>query len=226
MSKNTNNYSRKAFQATDTNNDNFVTEKEMAEYFKKAYCGKWSDDCCKIVAQNNIKAADIDGNKKMSLGEYALAVENTQQINRADFEAKYGKEEADILFNKYNKDCDVNTITQEEVKAVDKEMDKSKGGLSGWAIAGIVIGSIVVVGLIIALIVALAKRNNKAKVANKVKVEKDDTKKKKKKKKVDIEEDEDEEEDEEEEKGNSCDKKNDEARYKTNSVKGRTKAHA
>ena len=127
---------------------------------------------------------------------------------------KYGKEEADILFNKYNKDCNCNTITREDVKAVDKEMDKSKGGLSGLAIAGIVIGGIVVVGLIIALIVALANRNNKAK-------------KKKKKKKVDIEEDEENEEEEEEEKeGNSCDKKNDEARYKTNSIKRHAKAHA
>lgn len=216
------NYSRKAFQASDVNNDSFVTEKEMADYFKKVYCGRWDDDCCKTVAKNNIKAADIDGNKKMSLGEYALAVEDTEQINRTDFEKKYGKEEADILFNRYNKDCNSNTITKDEVKAVDKEMDKSKGGLSGWAIAGIVIGGIVVVGLLIALIVALANRNNKAKAANKIKAEKEKTKKKKKKK-VDIEE---EEEEEEEKEGNCCDKKNDEARYKTNSIKRRTKARA
>ena len=133
-------YSSYGFNQVNNNGDSFVTKAEMADFVNKATLGYLSYDECKELAKDIIKTADIDGNGKMSLGEFALYGEDHQEINRIAFESKYGSEETNKLFNQYDTNKD-GKITSDEIKSVDKANDKSNG-LSTGAIIGIVIGAI------------------------------------------------------------------------------------
>lgn len=151
-------YSSESFKAMDANNDNFVTTGEIKDFLKDKTAGLLSDDVYKQQSEAYIKAADIDNNGKMSLGENALASMGfPQEIDRTAFETTYGKEEAAKLFDQYDTNKD-GKINGDEIKAVDKENNKS---LSTGAIIGIVVGAVCLVGLIVGLIVYLSRKNKK-----------------------------------------------------------------
>lgn len=153
-------YSSDNFKSMDANNDNFVTTGEMADFLKKETYGVFSDKLYKSASKDFIKSVDIDDNGKMSLGEFAFASMGSKEINRADFEAKYGSEETTKFFDQYDTNKD-GKVSQDEIKEVDKANDKSNG-LSVGAIIGIVIGAVCLVGLIIGLIVYLSRNKKKA----------------------------------------------------------------
>lgn len=147
----------------DANGDGFATIEETANYFKKDFGGMITDSEAQLIAKPFIEKADLDGNGKMSLGEYAMGCMGSSEINKADFEKQYGSEETKKLFDQYDTNKD-GKITQDEIKEVDKSMDKANDkskGLSKEAIVAIVIGAVLLVGLIIALAVYFSKKKKK-----------------------------------------------------------------
>ena len=84
------------------------------------------------------------------------------EINRTDFEAKYGSEDAKKLFDEYDTNKD-GKITSDEMKEVDKAKEEESKGLSTAAIIGIVVGAVCIVGLIVGLIVYFSRKNDKDK---------------------------------------------------------------
>ena len=159
------NFKSSSFKLVDANGDGFTTIEETANCFKKDSGGMITDSEAQSIAKQFIEKVDLDGNGKMSLGEYAMASMDSSEINRTDFETKYGSEEATKLFDQYDTNKD-GKITQDEIKEVDKSMDKANDkskGLSKEAIVAIVIGAVLLVGLIIALAVYFSKKKKKNK---------------------------------------------------------------
>ena len=152
-------YSSDIFKSMDADNSNFVTAEEVANYLKKNTYGMLGDSMYQQMSEDIVKSADIDGNSKMSLGEYALSASESKEIVRTDFEKTYGSEEAKKIFDQYDTDKN-GKVSQDEIKEVDKANNKSNG-LSTGAIVGIVIGAVCLVGLIVGLIVYLSRKNKK-----------------------------------------------------------------
>lgn len=154
-----NEYSSDTFNQFDTNGDNNITSEEMETVVNKESFGLLTKEQCKQICDKTIKLADIDGNSKMSLGEFAIASVGDQEINRTAFESKYGSEETKKLFDRYDTNGD-GKITSDEIKSVDKANDKPNGLKTG-EIIGLIIGGVCLVGLIVGLIVYLSRNKKK-----------------------------------------------------------------
>lgn len=144
----------------DTNGDLFIDEKEALA------AGGTKDDFKQMLANT-----DLDGNNKMSFGEYCNTLNNGKDIDLKEFSQTYGSDAAKTL-SQYDLNND-GKVTQDEIKSYDKQMDKSNDSiidkfknLSTEAKVGIIITGIVVIAAIVALIVALATKKDKKKEAN------------------------------------------------------------
>lgn len=143
-----------------TNGDWFIDKKEAlaAGYTQE----QWD---------NTYKHLDLDGNNKLSVGEWLSKANEGKDIDIQEFAKNYGESTANTLA-KYDLNND-GTVTQDEIKSYDKQMDKSNDSiidkfknLSTEAKVGIIISGIVVIAAIVALIVALATRKSKKKEEN------------------------------------------------------------
>ena len=157
----------KDFSAVNTNNDLFISEKEFVA------AGQTKSDFEELR-----QIMDIDNNNKISIGENLYKLNGQEDINLQEFSDSYGENAAKTM-KQYDLNNDGN-VTQDEIKAHDKEMSKEMSkdkGLSTGAIVGIIIGAIVVVGLAVALIVYLTKNKKKNQEASAEKKNEDKTKK-------------------------------------------------
>ena len=149
------------FSKIDTNSDNVITSEEMTTYLKNNPDGLGAD-LSKQLTDKGLSSIDLNGDGKASFGELAMAAMGGTEINRTDFEAKYGSEDAKKLFDEYDTNKD-GKITSDEMKGVDKAKEEESKGLSTAAIIGIVVGAVCIVGLIVGLIVYFSRKEDKDK---------------------------------------------------------------
>ena len=135
------------WDAIDTNEDGNITVDEIKTLMSKASADYKDADLTTIMDRY-----DFNKDDKISKAEFMFGSGTTDvnKANKNDFIAFYGQEEGSKLFDKYDKNED-GYVTKDEIISVDNSK-----GLSGWAIAGIVIGCVFVVGIIIAVIVGLS----------------------------------------------------------------------
>ena len=140
-----------------TNGDGFIDQQEALA------AGSTQEEW-----NNALKQADLDGNNKLSVGEWLIAANNGQDIDLKEFAKNYGESAANKL-TKYDLNND-GKVTQDEIKSYDKQLDKSNdniidkfNNLSTEAKVGIIITGVIVIAAIVALIVALATKKDKKK---------------------------------------------------------------